>query len=151
MIKDSKKLITIVGGGNIGSSLLLAKDIMVTGKKLPVMNYKKNLGEALKVINKKKLGVVVLLKNKYISGLVTDGDLRREMKFLSKKSNLQRFMTKKPLIVNESMPASKALAIMNEKKITSLLVATDKDFRKKDKIKLKGIIHIHFLLQHGLK
>ncbi len=138
-------------GGNIGSSLLLAKDIMVTGKKLPVMNYKKNLGEALKVINKKKLGVVVLLKNKYISGLVTDGDLRREMKFLSKKSNLQRFMTKKPLIVNESMPASKALAIMNEKKITSLLVATDKDFRKKDKIKLKGIIHIHFLLQHGLK
>ena len=103
------------------------------------------------VINKKKLGVVVLLKNKYISGLVTDGDLRREMKFLSKKSNLQRFMTKKPLIVNESMPASKALAIMNEKKITSLLVATDKDFRKKDKIKLKGIIHIHFLLQHGLK
>ena len=138
-------------GGNIGSSLLLAKDIMVTGKKLPVMNYKKNLGEALKVINKKKLGVVVLLKNKFISGLVTDGDLRREMKFLSKKSNLQRFMTKKPLIVNESMPASKALAIMNEKKITSLLVATDKDFRKKDKIKLKGIIHIHFLLQHGLK
>ena len=138
-------------GGNIGSSLLLAKDIMVTGKKLPVMNYKKNLGEALKVINKKKLGVVVLLKNKYISGLVTDGDLRREMKFLSKKSNLQRFMAKKPLIVNESMPASKALAIMNEKKITSLLVATDKDFRKKDKIKLKGIIHIHFLLQHGLK
>ena len=138
-------------GGNIGSSLLLAKDIMVTGKKLPVMNYKKNLGEALKVINKKKLGVVVLLKNKYISGLVTDGDLRREMKFLSKKSNLQRFMTKKPLIVNESMPASKALAIMNEKKITSLLVTTDKDFRKKDKIKLKGIIHIHFLLQHGLK
>ena len=138
-------------GGNIGSSLLLAKDIMVTGKKLPVMNYKKNLGEALKVINKKKLGVVVLLKNKFISGLVTDGDLRREMKFLSKKSNLQRFMTKKPLIVNESMPASKALAIMNEKKITSLLVVTDNDFRKKDKIKLKGIIHIHFLLQHGLK
>ncbi len=138
-------------GGNIGSSLLLAKDIMVTGKKLPVINYKKNLGEALKVINKKKLGVVVLLKNKFISGLVTDGDLRREMKFLSKKSNLQRFMTKKPLIVNESMPASKALAIMNEKKITSLLVVTDNDFRKKDKIKLKGIIHIHFLLQHGLK
>ena len=138
-------------GGNIGSSLLLAKDIMVTGKKLPVMNYKKNLGEALKVINKKKLGVVVLLKNKFISGLVTDGDLRREMKFLSKKSNLQRFMTKKPLIVNESMPASKALAIMNEKKITSLLVVTDNDFRKKDKIKLKGIIHIHLLLQHGLK
>ena len=49
------------------------------------------------------------------------------------------------------MPASKALAIMNEKKITSLLVVSDKDFKKKNKIKLKGIIHIHFLLKHGLK
>ncbi len=138
-------------GGNIGSSLLLAKDIMVTGKKLPVIDFKKNLGAALKVMNQKKLGIVVLLKNKYIAGLVTDGDLRREIKFLSKKTNLQRFMTNKPLVVNENMPASKALAIMNEKKITSLLVVTDKDFKKKNKTKLKGIIHIHFLLQHGLK
>jgi arabinose-5-phosphate isomerase len=138
-------------GGNIGGSLLLAKDIMVTGKKLPVIDYRKNLGEALRVINQKKLGIVVLLKNKYIAGLVTDGDLRREIKFLSRKSDLQRFMKKKPLIVNESMPATKALAIMNEKKITSLLVALDKDFKKKNNIKLKGIIHIHFLLQYGLK
>jgi arabinose-5-phosphate isomerase len=138
-------------GGNIGGSLLLAKDIMVTGKKLPVIDYRKNLGEALRVINQKKLGIVVLLKNKYIAGLVTDGDLRREIKFLSRKSDLQRFMKKKPLIVNESMPATKALAIMNEKKITSLLVALDKDFKKKNNIKLKGIIHIHFLLQHGLR
>ena len=138
-------------GGNIGGSLLLAKDIMVTGKKLPVIDYRKNLGEALKIINQKKLGIVVLLKNKYIAGLVTDGDLRREIKYLSKKSDLQRFMRKKPLIVNESMPATKALAIMNEKKITSLLVALDKDFKKKNNIKLKGIIHIHFLLQHGLR
>ena len=73
-------------GGNIGSSLLLAKDIMVTGKKLPVINFKKNLGEALKVMNQKKLGIVVLLKNKYVAGIVTDGDLRREIKFLSKKN-----------------------------------------------------------------
>ena len=59
-------------------------------------------------------------------------------------------MTKKPMVVNENMPASKALAIMNEKKITSLLVVSDKDFSISKKIKLKGIIHIHFLLQHGL-
>ena len=138
-------------GGNIGSSLLLAKDIMVTGKKLPVINFKKNLGEALKVMNQKKLGIVVLLKNKYVAGIVTDGDLRREIKFLSKKTDLKRFMTNKPLFVNENMPASKALAIMNEKKITSLLVVADKDFNKKNNVKLKGIIHIHFLLRHGLK
>ena len=48
------------------------------------------------------------------------------------------------------MPASKALALMNEKKITSLLVVSDKDLNKKNKI-LKGIIHIHFLLQDGVK
>ena len=49
------------------------------------------------------------------------------------------------------MPASKALAIMNDKKITSLLVVSDKDYKKKNKIKLKGIIHIHSLIKYGLK
>ena len=60
-------------------------------------------------------------------------------------------MTKKPFVVSEDMPASKALAIMNEKKITSLLVISKKDLKKKNNYKLKGIIHIHFLLQYGLK
>tara|TARA_B100000963_G_C22591081_1_gene655518 strand:+ start:28 stop:1008 length:981 start_codon:yes stop_codon:yes gene_type:complete len=138
-------------GGNIGGSLLLAKDIMVTGNKLPTIDYNKNLGEALKIINKKDLGIVVVLKNKKVIGIITDGDLRREMKFMSKKNGLQKFMTKRPLIVNENMPAAKALAIMNEKKITSLLVTSDSDYKRKNNFKLKGIIHIHFLLQHGLK
>ncbi len=137
-------------GGNIGGSLMLAKDIMVTGNKLPVIDYKKSISEALKIMNQKKLGILVVLKNKFISGIVTDGDLRREIKFYSKKSNLQKFMTKKPYIVSENIPAPKALAIMNEKKITSLLVVAENDFKKKHKQRLKGIIHIHFLLQHGL-
>ena len=118
-------------GGNIGNSLLLAKDIMVSGKKLPLIDYKKNLTAALKIINQKKLGIVVILKNQFIVGLVTDGDVRREIKFISKTTDLQKFMSKKPFTVNENMPASKALAIMNEKKITSLLVVSDKDFKKK--------------------
>ncbi len=138
-------------GGNIGGALLLAKDIMGTGSKLPKIGYKKTLGEVLKIINQKKLGIVVVIKNNYISGLITDGDLRREMKSISKKTNLQKLMTKNPTIVPESMPATKALGIMNEKKITSLLVTSDKDFKKKNRIKLKGIIHIHSLLQYGFK
>ena len=137
-------------GGNIGSSLLLAKDIMVTGKKLPQINFKRKLNDALKIISQKKLGVVVIIKNKNIAGLVTDGDIRREMKFISRTKGLTKFM-KKPLMINESMPASKALAIMNEKKITSLLVVSDNDYKKKNNIKLKGIIHIHELLKYGLK
>ena len=48
------------------------------------------------------------------------------------------------------MPASKALGIMNEKKITSLLVVSDKDYKKRER-KLKGIIHIHSLLNGGIK
>ena len=137
-------------GGNIGNSLLLAKDIMVTGKKMPVINYKKSFKEALRVMNQKKLGIVVITKNKYIKGLVTDGDLRREIKNYSKSNRLMKFMTKSPLSVNEDMPASKALGIMNDKKITSLLVVSNKDNKKTNKI-LKGIIHIHVLLKNGIK
>ncbi len=137
-------------GGNIGNSLLLAKDIMVTGKKMPVINYKKSFKDALRIMNQKKLGIVVITKNKYIKGLVTDGDLRREIKNYSKSKKLLKFMTKSPLTVNEDMPASKALGIMNDKKITSLLVVSNKDNRKSNK-SLKGIIHIHFLLKNGIK
>ena len=47
------------------------------------------------------------------------------------------------------MPASKTLAIMAEKKITNLLVVSEEDFVKKNRL-LKGIIHIHFLIQKGI-
>ena len=137
-------------GGNIGSSLLLAKDIMVTGKKMPFINHKKKLKDALKIMNEKKLGIIVVLKNNFIKGLVTDGDLRREVKNYTKDKNLNQLMSEKPLVVNENMPASKALGIMSENKITSLLVVSDRDYKKKNK-KLKGIIHIHILLQNGIK
>ena len=136
-------------GGNIGNSLLLAKDIMVTGPKMPVINYKRSFKQALKIMNQKKLGIIVLTKNKFITGLLTDGDLRRELNKISSHTNLQKFINKTPMTVNENMPASKALSIMNEKKITSLLVVSDKDANKRKKV-LKGIIHIHFLLQTGV-
>ena len=138
-------------GGNIGSSLHLAQDIMVVGKKLPIIDFKKGFSEALKVMNEKKLGVVVILNNGFIAGLVTDGDLRREMKFISKKTNLEKLMTQRPFIVNENMPAEKALSIMNDKRVTSLLVVSDSNFKRRKKMKLKGIIHIHFLLKSGIQ
>ncbi len=137
-------------GGNIGGSLLLAKDIMVSGKKMPIINHKKNFKDALKEMNKKKLGIVVIIKKKFINALITDGDLRREFKSYPGEGNLNKFMNKSPFVVNENMLAAKALAIMNEKKITSLLVVSDEDLNKKNK-RLKGIIHIHFLLQSGIR
>ncbi len=59
-------------------------------------------------------------------------------------------MTRNPLIVNANMPATKALAIMSDKKITSLPVVSDKDYKKSKKT-LLGIIHIHSLLKMGIK
>mgnify|MGYP001419808111 FL=1 len=137
-------------GGNIGNTLLLAKDIMLVGKKIPIINYKKKFKEALREMNKKKLGTVVITRKQYIKGLLTDGDLRRGMKSFSNNQNLLEIMTQRPLVVNENMPASKALGLMNEKKITSLLVVSDKDYKRNNK-KLKGIIHIHSLLENGIK
>ena len=137
-------------GGNLGASLRLAKEIMVSGKKMPVINYKKKFSDAVKVMNQKKLGIVVITKNKHILGLITDGDLRRVINSSSKERRLEKIIRNYPLVINENMPASKALGFMSEKKITSLLVVSDKDKNKKNKV-LKGIIHIHFLLQYGLK
>ena len=137
-------------GGNIGNTLMLAKDIMVSGNKMPTINYNKSLNHALKIMNEKKLGIIVIQKKNFISGIITDGDLRRELNNHNSLQDLKKFISKPPFVVNESMPASKALSIMNDKKITSLLVVSDKDLTKKNK-KLKGIIHIHFLLKSGVK
>jgi len=139
-------------GGNIGQTLLLVKDIMITGNKLPVVNVNKNIYDAIKVIDQKKLGLVVVMEKNQVKGILTDGDARRGIKYYSKNDHLKKFMTPDPLFVSESAPASKALSLMNEKKITSLLVASEKDFNNtKTNKRLKGIVHIHSLLQYGIK
>jgi arabinose-5-phosphate isomerase len=139
-------------GGNIGQTLLLVKDIMITGKKLPKVNVNKSIYDAIKVIDKKNLGLAVVMNKNQVKGILTDGDARRGIKYYSKDDHLKKFMTSNPLFISETSPASKALALMNEKKITSLLVTTEPDFNK-DKLtkKLKGIVHIHSLLQYGIK
>jgi len=138
-------------GGNIGQTLLLVKDIMITGKKLPLININKNILDAIKIINSKKLGLVVITKNNFIKGILTDGDARRGTKYYSKNDKIENFMTKNPLYVSEDISASKALSIMNEKRITSLLVVKEKLGKQKRAVKLKGIVHIHSLLKYGIK
>jgi len=139
-------------GGNIGQTLLLVKDIMITGKKLPVINVGKNIYDATKVIDQKKLGLVVVVEKNNVKGILTDGDARRGIKHYSRNDNLKKFMTPSPLFISETSPASKALSLMNDRKITSLLVASEKEFNKaRSNRKLKGIVHIHSLLQYGIK
>ena len=103
-------------GGNLGASLRLAKDIMVTGKKMPVVNDNQSFEQAVKVMSQKKLGIVVVSKNKYVKGLITDGDLRRVLNNSSKEKKLSKIIRNYPLVINENMSASKALAFMSEKK-----------------------------------
>ena len=139
-------------GGNIGQALLLVKDIMLTGSKLPKINVNRNIYDAIKVIDQKKLGLVVVMEKNQVKGILTDGDARRGIKYYSKHDHLKKFMTANPLFVSESIPASKALSLMNEKKITSLLVSSELDYNKaKSTKKIKGIVHIHSLLQYGIK
>ena len=137
-------------GGNLGATLRLAKDIMVTGSKMPVIDHEKSFDQALRVMTQKKLGIVVITKNKFIKGLITDGDLRRVLNKSSKDKNLNKIIRSYPLVINENMSASKALSFMSEKKITSLLVVSDADKNKNNK-RLKGIIHIHFLLKDEIR
>ena len=139
-------------GGSIGQQLLLTKDLMLKGNKLPLINYKSNILKAIQIINKKKLGLGIIVKNKLAVGIVTDGDIRRKFSRGTKKDKINTLMTKKPLYINESASAHKGLSIMSNNLITSLLVSSDGDY-KKNKIyfKPKGILHIHSLLKYGIK
>ena len=133
-------------GGSIGSALLLVKDIMVSGSKLPIISPEKNIAQAIKVIKQKKLGIVIVQKNKKVFGFCTDGDVRRGYQTYDKNQKVSKIMTKNPLFVTETTLAAKALAIMNENKITSLLVFKDNNSKK-----LVGIVHIHELLKYGIR
>ena len=127
-------------GGNIGKTLLLVKDIMLTGNKIPLINFNNNIG----------IGIIV--KNQKAVGIVTDGDIRRGTKNYSRKTKITALMTKKPMHIGESTSAAKALSVMNDKKITSLIVSSDLDYKKRKGIfKPKGILHIHSLLKYGMK
>jgi arabinose-5-phosphate isomerase len=140
-------------GGNIGQTLLLVKDIMIRERnKIPLINFNSNIVTAVKTISKKNLGIGIIIKNKSVIGIVTDGDIRRGAKNYSKKTKVTVLMSGKPLYVGENTSAAKALSVMNEKKITSLIVSSDSDYKKhKVFFKPKGILHIHSLLKYGIK
>ena len=136
-------------GGNIGQALLLVKDIMISGSKIPKININSSIKEAFNKITKYKLGLAIVM-HKYSERILTDGDARRSLRYNLKDKNLEKIMTSNPIFISENSTASKALAIMNKKKITSLLVASEKSINNKIK-KLTGIVHIHSILQFGIK
>ncbi len=131
-------------GGSLGKTLLLVKDIMVTGKKIPIVDRNKTIEQAIKIISSKKLGLVLVTKKGKVFSICTDGDARRGLGRYSKKDRIERIAKKNPLKIDEDTTAHKALSLMNQKKITSLIVSSKSG-------KVKGICHIHNLLSHGIK
>ena len=134
--------------GNLGAQLKTVEDIMLTGNKIPFVNENKKMSEAIKVLSNKNLGILIIQnKSKKTIGIVTDGQIRR---FNQKKLDLlsmkvKEIMTKNPISVEKNSLAVKALALMNNKKITSLCV-----YDKKNKFKTIGVVHIHNILQHNI-
>ena len=131
-------------GGSLGRTLLLVKDIMVTGKKIPIIDRNKTIEQAVKVISSKKLGLVLVTSKSKVFSICTDGDASRGLGRYSKKDKIVKIATRNPLKINEDTTAHRALAIMNQKKITSLVVSSKSG-------KIKGICHIHNLLSYGIK
>ena len=134
--------------GSLGAQLKTVEDIMITGKKIPYVNTNLKMSKALKILNEKKLGILVVRdKDKKTCGIITDGQIRR---FSQKNLNfhslpVKKIMTKRPISIDKNELAAKALSIMNNKKITSLIV-----INKKNKNKTIGVIHIHTILQSNI-
>ena len=130
--------------GNLGKKLQTVEDIMLTKNRIPFVEENFSFNRALKVINSKKLGVAIVRnKKKETTGIFTDGDIKRTIQNKENFKNLKikSFMTRKPISINKDILAAKAIAIMNEKRITSLCV-----HKKMNKKKTIGIIHIHNLI-----
>ena len=130
-------------GGSLSIKLKTVSDLMITGNKIPFVQEKILVKDALKVLTKKGLGVILIKKNKITKGILTDGDLKRlNRKFEDfQKLEIKKVMKKNPISVNKDTLAAQALSIMNEKKITSLCI-----HHGKQKNKTIGIIHIHNIL-----
>ena len=134
--------------GTLGTQLKSVEDIMITGKKIPFVNEKMQMNKALKILNEKKLGILVVRNKKNLStGIISDGDVR---KFSQKNLNfhslpVKKIMTKKPISIDKNSLAAKALALMNSKRITSLCV-----YDKNKKNKTIGVLHIHNILQNNI-
>ena len=134
--------------GNLSIRLKTVGDLMVTGRKLPVVVENMKMKNALKIINDKKLGVLIIRKkNGDTCGIITDGDLRRITQKFNNLDELEikKVMKKNPLSVNKDTLAASALSIMNTKKITSLCVHKDK--KKKRTV---GLIHMHDILRSNI-
>tara|TARA_B100001989_G_scaffold216319_1_gene167123 strand:- start:3453 stop:4424 length:972 start_codon:yes stop_codon:yes gene_type:complete len=134
--------------GSLGEKLKTVEDLMLTHNKIPFINENILMIKALKIMTEKKLGTLIVRNKKnHTTGIITDGQIRR----LNSKNidlnllKVKNVMTRNPIKIEKNTLVTKALSIMNEKKITCLCV-----YDTKKKSNTIGIIHIHNILENKI-
>lgn len=130
-------------GGTLGARLSRVGDLMHSD--MPLVALDTDMGETLVVISQKGFGVAgVVDTSGTLIGVITDGDLRRNLDGLMEK-NAEQVMTRSPHTISAEVLAEEAVAMMNDRKVTCLFVtATD------NPQKPSGILHIHDCLRAGV-
>lgn len=129
-------------GGKLGAQLKTVADFMHGGDALPLLDNSADMQTALLTMTSKGFGVAVLMHGTTVCGVMTDGDLRRNMDVLM-QTRPSDIANRNPVTVRPTMLAAEALALMNARKISVLLVVDD----AKAPI---GIVHIHDFLRAGV-
>ena len=127
-------------GGKLGQMLSEVKDVMKMNLNIPLIAESKKMSYAILEMTSKGEGCVgvVSTKNELI-GIITDGDIRRNMNPKLLDKNVKEIMTRKPKTLSPNTLISKALKIMNEESITNIFITKQK--------KPIGIIHMHDILK----
>lgn len=128
-------------GGKLGKRLARVEALMHTGDAVPRVTPKTKMSDVIYEMSRKKLGVTTVVEGEKLVGIISDGDLRRLLEKRGKDVldfNAGECMTKNPSTIAPTQFAATALALMEERKITSLAVVDGK-------MKLEGIVHLHDL------
>jgi arabinose-5-phosphate isomerase len=129
-------------GGKLGAQLLRVSDLMHSNGAIPIVGPSASMGETLVEMSTKGFGVVALSQDGRLIGVITDGDLRRNLDGLMDLKAID-VATKHPKTILPDALASEALGVMNTKKITALCVVAEDG-------QLQGLIQIHDCLRAGV-
>ena len=132
--------------GKLGKRLMRVEQLMAAGDALPVVQLHTSMKDVIYEMSRKKLGMTsVVEKDGRLAGIITDGDLRRKMGANTSIMDLtaKDVMTLNPVAIQHSTLATEALAMMEQRKITSIVVI-DADRR------VAGVVHLHDLWRTGL-
>lgn len=129
-------------GGKLGAQMRKVSDLMHGGDEMPLLPQDATMEETLLEMTSKSFGIGVLVADGRIAGVITDGDLRRNMEGLMGRRAID-IATRDPLTVPPDMLAPEALALLNARKLNVLLVADDAR-------RPLGVLHIHDLLRAGV-